>query len=168
MLFPLTLKGLKAQAAMRRVQPEVARLQQKYAKDSQRLNQELMALYRAKGANPMGGCLPMLLQIPIFVALFNTLRNAWELHGSPWIWWIRDLSAQDPYYALPIIMGGVMFLQNKLMQMPMADPAQAQVMKFMPIIFTFMFLKFPAGLVLYWLTSSILNTTQQIVMKDRI
>lgn len=164
-LFPLTLKSIRSAAAMRRIQPEVTRLQQRYSKDPQRMNQELMGLYRTKGANPMGGCLPMLLQLPIFVALFNTLRNAWELHGSPWFGWIHDLSAKDPYYVLPLIMGGVMYFQNKLMQMPAADPMQAKMMQFMPVIFTFMFLNFPSGLVLYWLTSSVINTGVQLALK---
>lgn len=160
-LLPLTLKSINSAAAMRKVQPEVTRLQQKYAKDPTRLNQEMMELYRSKGANPMGGCLPMLLQMPIFVALFNTLRGAWELHGSPWVGWIRDLSAQDPYYVLPVIMGAVMFFQNKLMAMPTADPVQAKMMQFMPLVFVFMFLNFPSGLVLYWLTSSLINVAIQ-------
>lgn len=166
-LFPLTLKSIKSASSMRKLQPEVARLQQKYAKDPTRLNQEMMALYRAKGANPMGGCFPMLLQLPIFVALFNALRNAWELHGSPWIGWIRDLSAQDPYYVLPIIMGAVMFVQNKVMMVPSADPMQAKMMQFMPLIFVFMFLKFPSGLVLYWLTSSLINAAVQFALYER-
>ncbi|MBI5200689.1 MAG: membrane protein insertase YidC [Elusimicrobia bacterium] len=165
LLFPLTLKSIQSSAAMRKVQPEIARLQQKYAKDPTRLNQEMMELYRSKGANPMGGCLPMLLQMPIFVALFNTLRGAWELHGSPWIGWVHDLSARDPYYILPVVMGGVMFVQNKLMAMPTADPAQAKMMQFMPLIFVFMFLKFPSGLVLYWLTSSLINSAVQYALR---
>ncbi|MBI4346771.1 MAG: membrane protein insertase YidC [Elusimicrobia bacterium] len=167
LLFPLTLKSIQSASTMRKLQPELTKLQQKYAKDPTRLNQEMMALYRARGANPMGGCLPMLLQLPVFVALFNALRNAWELHGSPWIGWIHDLSAQDPYYVLPVIMGGVMFVQNKVMMVPSADPMQAKMMQFMPLIFVFMFLKFPSGLVLYWLTSSLINAAVQLALTDR-
>jgi YidC/Oxa1 family membrane protein insertase len=164
-LFPLTYKSLKAAAAMKRLQPEIARLQQKYSKEPGRLNTEMMELYKKHGANPLGGCLPMLLQMPIFVALFNALRNAWELHGAAWIFWIKDLSAKDPYYVLPLIMGGLMYAQSRL-NPPSADPAQAGMMKMMPIIFTFMFLKFPAGLVLYWLTNSLGSTVQPIALKD--
>ncbi len=164
LLFPLTYKSLKATAAMKRLQPEIARLQQRYAKEPQRLNAEMMDLYKKQGANPLGGCLPMLLQMPVFIALFNALRNAWELHGAPWILWIKDLSAKDPYYVLPLLMGGLMFLQGRL-NPPSADPAQAKIMSWMPLIFTFMFLNFPSGLVLYWLTSSVLSTLQQIALK---
>ncbi|MBI3554340.1 MAG: membrane protein insertase YidC [Elusimicrobia bacterium] len=165
LLFPFTFQSLKSMAKMRRLQPEIARLQQRYAKDQTRLSQETMELYKKEGANPLGGCLPMLMQMPVFYALYNALRNAWELHGAVWIFWVKDLSAKDPFYVLPLIMGGVMFLQNKLNAQQTADPAQAQMMTWMPVIFTFMFLKFPAGLVLYWLTNSIVSTTQQIALK---
>ncbi len=168
LLFPLTFKSLKAAAAMRRLQPEIARVQQKFKQDPQRLNTELMQLYRSKGANPLGGCLPMLAQLPVFWALFTTLRNAWELHGSPWVLWVRDLSAHDPFYILPLIMGAVMFVQNKYTQPPAGDPTQAKIMTYMPLIFTFMFLNFPAGLVLYWLTNSLLSVAQQFALKDKL
>jgi len=166
-VFPLTYKSLKAAAVMRTLQPEIQRLQQKFGADPQRLNREMMELYKTKGANPMGGCLPMLIQIPVFVALFNALRNSWELHGSPWIGWVKDLSSQDPYYILPLLMGAVMFFQNKLNAVPTADPIQAKMMTWMPVVFTFMFLNFPAGLVLYWLTSSLLSVSQQLALKSR-
>ena len=166
LLLPLTYKSLKAQAAMRRLQPEIARLQQRHAKDPKTLNAETMELYRKHGANPLGGCLPMLIQMPVFIALYNALRNAWELHGAGWIFWIHDLSAKDPYYILPLVMGGLMFAQNKL-NPPTSDPTQQQMMKWMPIIFTFMFLKFPAGLVLYWLTNSAANAAIQMSLRSR-
>lgn len=167
LLFPLTYKSLKAAASMKKVQPEMAKLQQRYKEDPARLNQEMMALYKKSGANPLGGCLPMLLQMPIFIALFNVLRGSWELHGAAWMFWVRDLSAKDPYYVLPIVMGGLMWLQSKL-NPPSADPAQQQVMQFMPLIFTFMFLNFPSGLVLYWLTNSLVSTVLQLALKDRL
>ena len=127
------------------------------------MNVETMQLYKTHGANPLGGCLPMLLQIPVFIALFTTLRNSWVLHGAPFVFWITDLSSKDPYYVLPIVMGGIMFAQQSLN--PQAgDPAQAAVMKWMPVLFTFMFLNFPSGLVLYWLTNSIVGFIQQIYM----
>ncbi len=167
LLFPLTWKSLRAAAQMKKLQPEVAKLQQKYADDSQKLSAATMELYKTKGANPLGGCLPMVLQMPIFIALFNALRNSWELHGASWIFWIRDLSAKDPYYVLPIVMGGLMLLQSK-MNPPAGDPAQQKVMMFMPLIFTFMFMNFPSGLVLYWLTNSLVSTVLQVALKDRL
>ncbi|MBI5629559.1 MAG: membrane protein insertase YidC [Elusimicrobia bacterium] len=165
-LFPLTYKSLKAMSAMKRLQPDISRIQQKYGKDPQRLNAEMLELYKKHGANPLGGCLPMLLQMPVFIALYNALRNAWELHGAPWIFWIKDLSAKDPYYILPLVMGGLMFAQNKL-NPPSTDPSQAAMMTWMPVIFTFMFLRFPSGLVLYWMTNSLLSATQQLLLKKR-
>jgi len=168
LLFPFTYKSLKSAAAMRKIQPDMARLQQQFGKDPQRLNAEMLQLYKKHGANPLGGCLPMLAQMPIVVALYNTLRNAWELHGARWALWIKDLSAHDPLYVLPIAMGAVMFLQAKANPTPTTDPTQAKMMTFMPIIFTFMFLNVPSGLVLYWFTSSTLNFAQQMALKDRL
>ena len=167
LLFPLTWKSLRAAGAMKKLQPEVAKLQQKYADDSQKLSAATMELYKTKGANPLGGCLPMVLQMPIFIALFNALRNSWELHGAAWAFWIHDLSAKDPYYILPVVMGGLMFLQSKL-NPPAGDPAQQKIMMFMPLMFTFMFMNFPSGLVLYWLTNSLVSTVIQITLKDRL
>ena len=166
-LAPLTYKSLKAAAMMRKVQPEITKLQARYKDDPTRLNTEMMALYKKGGANPLGGCLPMLAQMPIFYGLFNALRSSWELHGAGWMFWVKDLSAKDPYYVLPVVMGGLMFLQSKL-NPPAGDPAQQQMMMFMPLIFTFMFLKFPAGLVLYWLTNSLVSTLLQLAMRDRL
>ena len=166
-LFPLTWKSLRAAGAVKKPQPEIPKLQQKYAGDSQKLSAATMELYKTKGANPLGGCLPMLLQMPIFIALFNALRNSWELHGAVWIFWIKDLSAKDPYYVLPIVMGALMFLQSK-MNPPAGDPAQQKVMMFMPLIFTFMFMNFPSGLVLYWLTKSLVSTVLQVALKDQL
>lgn len=165
-LLPLTYKSYKAQVAMRKVQPEMARLQQRYKSDPQKLNMEMMELYKKHGANPLGGCLPMLLQMPVFYALYYALRNAWELHGAGWIFWIKDLSVKDPYYVLPIVMGFLMWLQNKLNPQT-ADPTQQQMMTWMPIIFTFMFLRFPAGLVLYWLTNSAANAAVQLAFRKK-
>jgi YidC/Oxa1 family membrane protein insertase len=164
LLFPLTLKSLKAQMAMRKLQPEITKLQKKYASEPSKLNAETMELYKKNGANPLGGCLPMVIQAPVFIALYTTLRNAWELHAAPWIFWIKDLSAKDPYYILPLVMGGLMFAQNKL-NPPPGDPAQAQIMTWMPIVFTVMFLNFPAGLVLYWLTNSLASALIQLGLK---
>ncbi|MBI3549924.1 MAG: membrane protein insertase YidC [Elusimicrobia bacterium] len=168
LVFPLTYKSLKATAGMRKIQPEIAKLQQKYKEDAQRLNMEMMELYKSKGVNPMGGCLPMLVQMPVFVALYNTLRGAWELHGAPWMFWVKDLSAHDPFYILPVTMGGIMFFQNKMNPAMTSDPTQAKMMLWMPVIFTFMFLKFPAGLVLYWLTNSLMGVVQQLALRKKL
>jgi YidC/Oxa1 family membrane protein insertase len=167
LLAPLTYKSLKAAAAMRKLQPQIAKMQERYKDDPTRLNTEMMGLYKKEGANPLGGCLPMLLQMPIFLSLYNALRNSWELHGVGWMFWIRDLSAKDPYYVLPLVMGGLMFAQSKL-NPPAGDPAQQQMMMFMPVIFTVMFLNFPSGLVLYWLTNSLVSTVLQLSLRSRL
>jgi YidC/Oxa1 family membrane protein insertase len=167
LLSPLTYKSLKAAASMRKLQPQIAKLQERYKDDATRLNTETMALYKKEGANPLGGCLPMLAQMPIFVSLYNALRNSWELHGVGWMFWIHDLSAKDPFYVLPVVMGGLMFAQSKL-NPPAGDPAQQQMMMFMPVIFTVMFLNFPSGLVLYWLTNSLVSTVLQLSLRKRL
>jgi len=168
LMFPVTYKQMKSMAIMKQIQPEITKIQQKYKKDPKRLQVEMMEVYKKHGANPLSGCLPILVQMPIFIALFNMLRGAWELHGAPWIFWIHDLSARDPYYVLPVVMGGIMFLQNKMNPQTATDPNQAKMMTYLPVIFTFMFLNFPAGLVLYWLTNSMLSFVQQIVIKRRM
>ncbi len=160
LLFPLTVKSFKATMAMKTLQPQIAALQKSYKSDPKRLNIEMMNLYKKSGTNPFGGCLPMLLQLPIFWALFTTLRNAYELRGAPWIGWIHDLSAADPYHVLPVVMGGAMFLQQK-MSGASADPTQKQMMIMMPIMFTVMFFNFPAGLVLYWFTNNLVTMAIQ-------
>ena len=124
-----------------------------------------MELYKKSGANPLGGCLPLMLQMPVFIALFNALRNSWELHGAPWMFWVHDLSAKDPYRVLPIVMGGVMWVQNRLNPATVSDPSQKMMMNWMPVIFTVMFMNTPSGLVLYWLTSSIISASLQMGMR---
>jgi YidC/Oxa1 family membrane protein insertase len=165
LLLPLTFKSLKAMTMMKKLQPEISRLQQKYAKDPSRLNAEMMELYKKSGANPLGGCLPLLLQMPVFISLFNALRNSWELHGAPWMFWVHDLSAKDPYRILPIVMGGVMWLQNRFNPATASDPTQKAMMNWMPVIFTVMFMNTPAGLVLYWLTSSMISASLQMALR---
>ncbi|MBI4054802.1 MAG: membrane protein insertase YidC [Elusimicrobia bacterium] len=166
LMLPLSLKSTRAMAAMKKLQPQMKLLQEKFKNDPRRLNVEMMQLYKVHKANPLGGCLPMLAQLPVFWALFTTLRNAWELRGAPFVLWIRDLSIHDPYYVLPLLMGGTMVLQQRL-NPASADPGQAKVMTWMPVLFTFMFLRFPSGLVLYWLTNNILNICQQGVLLKR-
>lgn len=164
LVLPLTLKSFKAMAGMKKIQPLMKDLQTKYKNDPKRLQVEMMNLYKTHKVNPFGGCLPMLLQLPIFWALFQTLRNAYELRYSPWILWVKDLSACDclfnmgsiPFNMLPLIMGFIMFLQQKLTTAT-SDPTQRKMMYIMPIIFTLMFWGFPSGLVLYWLTNSIVS-----------
>ena len=168
LMFPATYQSLKATTKMKLLQPEIAKLQQRHSKDPQRLNAEMMELYKKHGANPLGGCLPMLVQMPIFYALYTALRNAWELHGASWIFWIHDLSAKDPFYVLPLLMGGLMFAQNRMNPAVGGDPAQQQMMTFMPVIFTVMFLNFPSGLVLYWMTNSLVSAVAQLALKDHL
>jgi YidC/Oxa1 family membrane protein insertase len=167
LLTPLSVKSFKAMAVMKKIQPEMQAIQQRYKSDPQRMNQEIMDLYKRHGTNPVGGCLPMLLQLPIFFALFNALRNSWDLHGANFVFWIKDLSAKDPYYVLPLIMGGIMFLQQHLSPQT-SDPAQAAMMKWMPVIFTFMFLTFPSGLVLYWLINSTWGFAQSMYLQKKM
>ena len=167
LLTPLSFKSYKAMAIMKKIQPEMQAIQKRYKDDPQRMNSEIMALYKRHGTNPLGGCLPMLLQIPVFFALFTALRNSWNLHGAHFIFWIKDLSAKDPYYVLPLVMGGVMFLQQHLNPQT-SDPAQATMMKWMPVIFTFMFLRFPAGLVLYWLVNSTWGFAQSMYLQKKM
>jgi YidC/Oxa1 family membrane protein insertase len=166
-LTPLSFKSYKAMAVMKKIQPEMQAIQQKYKEDPQRMNQEIMDLYKRHGTNPLGGCLPMLLQIPVFFSLFTALRNSWNLNGAHFIFWIKDLSAKDPYYVLPLAMGGVMFLQQH-MNPQTSDPAQATMMKWMPVIFTFMFLTFPSGLVLYWMINSVWGFAQSMYLQKKM
>ncbi|HCC69305.1 MAG TPA: protein translocase component YidC [Nitrospiraceae bacterium] len=158
--IPLINKGQQVMKRMQALQPRIKELQEKYKKDKQRLNKELMELYKQQKVNPMGGCLPILLQIPIFIALYSILDTAIELRGAPFFWWIKDLSVKDPYYILPIVMGITMVIQQKMTPSSL-DPTQNKIMMFLPIIFTFLFLSFPSGLVLYWLVNNILSIIQQ-------
>jgi len=160
-LFPLSYKGMMSMNKMRDLAPKMKEIKEKYGKDPAKMNQQMMALYKKHGANPMGGCLPMLLQIPVFFALYRVLLNADELQGAPWIGWIVDLSDKDPYYILPILMGVSMFFQQKITPNTMTDPMQKKIFQWFPVIMTFFFLTFPAGLVLYWLTNNILSIAQQ-------
>ncbi len=159
---PLSHKSFVSMKAMAALQPQTQALQKKYKHDKVKLNQELMSLYKTNKVNPLGGCLPMVVQIPFFIALFNILYTAIELRQAPFVGWIKDLSVQDPYYVLPVLMGVTMFIQQK-MQPTTMDPRQAKIMLFLPVIFTFFFLAFPAGLVLYWMTNNILTILQQYV-----
>ncbi|HOK07210.1 MAG TPA: membrane protein insertase YidC [Syntrophales bacterium] len=164
--WPLGNKSYESMKEMQKIQPKIQELREKYKNDRQRLSQETMALYRAHKVNPMGGCLPMLIQIPVFFGLYKTLLYAIELRHSPFIWWIRDLSDKDPYYITPIVMGGTMWLQQKMTPTG-GDPMQQKVMLWMPVIFTFLFLNFPSGLVIYWLFNNIISIGQQYYINKR-
>jgi YidC/Oxa1 family membrane protein insertase len=158
--FPLSAASYKSMAKMRVVSPRLMQLKERYGDDKARLNQEMMKLYQTEKINPLGGCLPILVQIPVFIALYWVLLGAVEMRDAPWIGWITDLASADPYYILPVIMIVSMIIQMKLNPTP-PDPIQAKVMMAMPFIFGIMFLWFPAGLVLYWVVNNILSIAQQ-------
>jgi len=164
--LPLTQISFKSMKEMQKVQPEMARLKEKYKNDKAGLQQEIMLLYKRRKINPMSGCLPMLIQIPVFIALYNALQNAIEMRHAPFFWWIMDLSAKDPIYITPLIMGATMVIQQK-MTPTAADPTQAKMFMLMPIMFTFLFLSFPSGLVLYWLVNNILSIAHQHYLNKR-
>jgi YidC/Oxa1 family membrane protein insertase len=172
LFYPLTVKSMRSMKAMQALQPQVNALRSKYQKDAQALQRETLALYRKHKVNPMGGCLPMIAQVPIFYALYLALSVSVELQNAAFLCfgrlfgvdlWICDLAAHDPTYVLPVLMGVTMFVQQK-MTPTMGDPRQAKMMLFMPVVFTFMFLNLPSGLVLYWTVSNVLQILQQKLM----
>jgi len=158
--FPLSAASYKSMAKMRILTPRLTQLKERFGDDKARLNQEMMKLYQTEKVNPLGGCLPILVQIPVFISLYWVLLGAVEMRDAPWILWIKDLASADPYYILPVIMMVSMFVQTKLNPTP-PDPIQAKVMMMMPLIFGFMFFWFPAGLVLYWVVNNVLSIAQQ-------
>ncbi len=166
-LYPLSAASYRSMAKMRKVAPQMKRLQERYKDDRQKLSSEMMSLYKKEKANPLGGCLPILVQMPVFIALYWVLFESVELRQAPFFLWIDDLSAMDPFFVLPILMGASMFFQQTL-NPPMPDPMQARIMKMMPIMFTVLFLFFPAGLVLYWLLNNVLSMTQQWIITRQI
>ena len=147
-------------ARMKEVQPRLLNLREQFKGDPQKLNRAMMDLYKQEKINPLGGCLPVVVQIPVFIALYWVLLSSVEMRNAPWILWIKDLSVPDPYYILPVIMAVSMFVQTKLNPTP-PDPLQAKIMIWMPIVFSVMFFFFPAGLVLYWVVNNILSIAQQ-------
>jgi YidC/Oxa1 family membrane protein insertase len=161
--YPLSNKSFHSMAKMRKLQPRIAQLKERFGDDRQAMSKAMMDLYREEKVNPLGGCLPMLVQIPVFIGLYWVIVQSVELRQAPWILWVNDLSIHDAYYILPVIMGGLMFLQQKLSPPP-PDPTQAKVMMFMPIIFTALFLGFPSGLVLYWITNTLVTVIHQYVI----
>lgn len=158
--FPLSAASYKSMARMKEVQPRLMNLREQFKGDPQKLNRAMMDLYKQEKINPLGGCLPVVVQIPVFIALYWVLLSSVEMRNAPWIFWIKDLSVPDPYFILPVIMAVSMFVQTRLNPTP-PDPLQAKIMLWMPIIFSVMFFFFPAGLVLYWVVNNILSIAQQ-------
>jgi YidC/Oxa1 family membrane protein insertase len=177
--YPLSVKSYKSMKEMQKLQPQIAKLREKYKGDKQKVNQEMMAMYKQKGVNPMGGCLPMVIQIPVFFALYKALSGAIELRHAPFMFWINDLSAPEdlfsfavmgytvPIRILPLVMGITQMIQQK-MTPTSADPMQEKMMLFMPIFFTFLFWGFPAGLVLYWLVNNVISIGQQYYINKKV
>ena len=158
--YRLQAASFKSMARMRRLQPKITSLRERYGDDKAQMSRATMELYREEKVNPLGGCLPILVQIPVFIALYWVLIESVELRHAPFVLWLTDLSSADPYHVLPIIMGATMLIQQKLNPAP-PDPMQAKIMMFLPVVFTIMFLNFPAGLVLYWIVNNTLSITQQ-------
>jgi len=167
LFFPLSQASFKSMAKMRKIQPRLKELQERFADDRPRFNTEMMGLYKKEKVNPLGGCLPILIQIPVFMALYWVLSETVEFRQAPFMLWIQDLSIQDPFYILPLIMGVTMKIQQSLNPAPI-DPIQAKVMKMFPIVFTIFFLFFPAGLVLYWVINNTLSIIQQTYITKQI
>lgn len=166
-LFPLSAKAYKSMARMRKLGPEMQRLKEMYGDDRQKMSQEMMKFYQKEKINPLGGCLPILIQMPVFIALYWMLLESVELRHAPFMFWVQDLSVKDPLFILPILMGASMFVQQLLNPTP-PDPMQAKIMKMLPIIFTFFFLWFPAGLVIYWVVNNIISVAQQYYITRKV
>jgi YidC/Oxa1 family membrane protein insertase len=166
LFFPLSAAGYRSMAKLRVVTPKMQAIRERYKSDPAKMNQATMELYKAEKINPLGGCLPILVQMPVFIALFWVLQASVEMRGAPWIGWIQDLTAPDPFFILPILYAVSMYITSKLNPQP-ADPMQAKMMLFMPLAFSVMFFFFPAGLVLYWVVNNILSIAQQWVITKR-
>jgi len=164
LMYPLTKAQYTSMAKMRLLQPKLTALREKHGDDRQKMSQSMMALYKEEKVNPLGGCFPMIIQMPIFISLYWALMESVELRHAPFALWINDLSAQDPYYVLPLLMGVTMYMIQKMSPTQVQDPMQQKVMQFMPVMFTFFFLWFPAGLVLYWLMSNVVTIIQQTII----
>lgn len=163
-MYPLTKAQYTSMAKMRMLQPKIQAMRERVGDDRQRMSQEMMALYKEEKVNPLGGCLPLIIQMPIFLALYYMLIGSVELRHAPFMLWIHDLSAQDPYYILPLLMGLTMFIIQKMSPTTVADPMQQKIMNYMPVIFTVFFLWFPSGLVVYYVVSNLVTIIQQQVI----
>jgi len=166
-LYPLTYKGMMSMQKIKAISPKIKEIQAKYKSDPQRMNAAVMDMYKKHNANPLGGCLPMLLQIPVFFAIYRVLLNAVELQGAEWILWVNDLSRMDPYYVMPVLMGASMYFQQRMTPNNFTDPLQEKVFKFLPLIFTFFFVTFPSGLVLYWFVNNLFSIAQQFIVNQQ-
>ncbi|HIQ46212.1 MAG TPA: membrane protein insertase YidC [Sulfurovum sp.] len=160
-LFPLSYKGMMSMQKLKDLAPKMKEIKEKYKGDPAKMNAQMMEMYKKHGANPMGGCLPLILQIPVFFALYRVLLNAVELQGAPWILWIQDLAVMDPYFVLPVLMGASMWFQQRITPSNFTDPLQEKIFKFFPVIMTVFFVYFPSGLVLYWLVNNLFTIAQQ-------
>ncbi|HWQ94344.1 MAG TPA: membrane protein insertase YidC, partial [Gammaproteobacteria bacterium] len=165
--YRLSAASYRSMANMRRMQPRIAALKERYGEDRQKMSQAMMDLYKTEKINPLGGCLPVVVQIPVFIALYWVLLESVELRQADFVLWIYDLSSKDPYYVLPLLMGATMLIQQKLSPAP-PDPVQAKVMTILPIVFTLFFAFFPAGLVLYWVVNNTLSIAQQWYITRKI
>ncbi|HHD82045.1 MAG TPA: membrane protein insertase YidC [Campylobacterales bacterium] len=163
-LFPLAYKGMMSMQKLKDLAPQMKEIKEKYGKDPQKMNMKMMDMYKKEGANPMGGCLPMLMQIPIFFAIYRVLINAVELEGAAWIFWIENLALKDPWFILPILMGASMWYQQKITPNTMTDPMQQKIFQWLPVVMTVFFVTFPAGLVLYWLVNNLFTIAQQFII----
>jgi YidC/Oxa1 family membrane protein insertase len=162
--FPLQYKSFKSMKKMQGIQPELAKIKEKYKDEPQKMQKETMDLFKKAGANPLSGCLPLLLQMPFFFAIYKVLYSSVELVGAPFYGWIHDLSIHDPFYILPVLMAVAMFAQQKMTPTTTMDPTQAKIMMFMPVIFAFIMKSLPAGLVLYILVSTVVGVLQQMIV----
>ena len=167
MFYKLSETSYRSMANMRKLTPRIQALKDRYGDDKQRMQQAMMEMYKKEKINPLGGCLPMLVQIPFFIALYWVLLESVEMRQAPWILWIDDLSIKDPFFVLPVIMAASMFVQQKLNPAP-PDPMQAKIMMYLPLVFGIMFAFFPAGLVLYWVVNNLLSILQQWIITRRI
>ncbi|WP_095225067.1 membrane protein insertase YidC [Helicobacter sp. 12S02634-8] len=167
-LYPLSYKGMVSMQRLKELAPKMKEIQEKYKGDPQKLQSSMMQLYKKHGANPMGGCLPLILQIPVFFAIYRVLYNAVELKSAGWILWIHDLSVMDPYFVLPLLMGISMYIHQVLTPNTIADPMQARIFKLLPVVFTLFLITFPAGLVLYWTVNNIFSIIQQLLINKML
>jgi YidC/Oxa1 family membrane protein insertase len=165
--FHLSAASYKSMARMRKLQPRITALRERYGDDKQRMNQAMMEMYKTEKINPLGGCLPILVQIPVFIALYWVLLESVELRQASFIFWLHDLSVHDEFFVLPVLMGITMLGQQRLNPAP-PDPMQAKIMMALPFVFTFLFLFFPSGLVLYWFVNNLLSIAQQWVITRKI
>jgi YidC/Oxa1 family membrane protein insertase len=166
--YPLNYKSMKSMKDMSRLQPQLQKLKEKYKDDKEALNREMLTLMRTHGYNPIMGCVPMIIQMPIFFALYRVLYSSIELLHAPFAFWIKDLSSHDPFYVTPVLLSATMFFQQKLSPQTATDPAQQKMMQFMPLIFGAMMINLPSGLTLYMLTNAIVSIIQQVILNKKL